>query len=114
MASPKRSAKAIHWQKVLEQYQRSGLSVRVFCDEKRIPPNSFYQWRRKLQSPSESSSNSIIPVKLVSAPPATAPPSHVVQIMTPNGFSIRLDSAMRSEELSTILRAISASTERGQ
>jgi hypothetical protein len=115
MAAPQRSAKAVHWQQVLEQFQQSGLSVRAFCAERCIAANSFYQWRRKLGDKSNSSGNAIIPVKLVSASPATATiPCRVIQIITPNGFSIRVDSAMPSDELTAILRVIHDSAVRGE
>jgi hypothetical protein len=114
MAVPNRSAKEIHWQHLLEQFEQSGLSVRAFCAEKCISANSLYQWRKKLQSLPDSLTNAIIPVKLVSAQSESAISSRFVQIMTPNGFSIRVDSAMRSNELSAIIRAINDSAERGE
>ena len=36
------------WQKVIQRWQKSGLSVREFCRRHQIPETSFYQGRRRL------------------------------------------------------------------
>ncbi len=114
MAVSPRSAKASYWQQLLDEHQRCGLSVKAFCDQKQIAPNSFYQWKRKLQSTADASTNAIIPVKLIDRPAASSSSNRFVQIWTPDGFSIRVDSATQVEELTTILRAVHQSAQRGE
>jgi transposase-like protein len=36
------------WRKLIAQQERSGLSVRAFCQQHRISEHSFYQWRKRL------------------------------------------------------------------
>ena len=36
------------WQAILADYERSGLAVAEYCRQQDINPNSFYQWRKKL------------------------------------------------------------------
>ncbi len=39
------------WQKLLEQKQRSGLTVVEFCQREGLSPSAYYSWRRKLHGP---------------------------------------------------------------
>jgi transposase-like protein len=38
-----------HWLKLVQLWQRSGLSVRDFCERHRLSEASFYSWRRVLR-----------------------------------------------------------------
>lgn len=37
-----------YWQRVMQRWRKSGLSVREFCRRHEIPETSFYQGRRRL------------------------------------------------------------------
>ena len=43
------SAKADQWRERLAEQQRSGLTVKQFCQERGITPWSFYAWRKRLR-----------------------------------------------------------------
>lgn len=43
-----RQRRQVDWQKVIQQWQKSGLSVRTFCRQEGIPVTSFYHGRRRL------------------------------------------------------------------
>ena len=43
-----RRRRQVDWQKVIQQWQKSGLSVRTFCRQEGIPVTSFYHGRRRL------------------------------------------------------------------
>ncbi|HEV3256580.1 MAG TPA: hypothetical protein VG013_06865 [Gemmataceae bacterium] len=38
-----------HWRQLINQWQRSGLSVRAFCQRQHLAVPSFYAWRRTLR-----------------------------------------------------------------
>jgi hypothetical protein len=38
-----------HWRHLIDQWQRSGLSVRAFCQRQHLAVPSFYAWRRRLR-----------------------------------------------------------------
>jgi hypothetical protein len=42
------SAKERHWRRIVQQWRRSRLSVREFCDWQELSEASFYGWRREL------------------------------------------------------------------
>lgn len=41
-----------YWQQLLAAQQQSGQSIATFCEQQGISQASFYQWRKKLVSPS--------------------------------------------------------------
>ena len=111
MANSNRSVRAEYWQGVLEQFRQSDLSAPVFCKEKGIPIASFYQWRRRLQVSHVSSTNAIVPVKIIPVQFSSNTSTRLVQIITPSGFSLRIDPAMSADALAQLLRTIESSTE---
>ena len=36
------------WQQIIADYERSGLTQEVFCEQAQIPKSSFYKWRKRL------------------------------------------------------------------
>ena len=104
------SAKAEYWQGLLDQFQQSGQTVQAFCTEKGLSVPSFYQWKRRLRGDAAAESG-IVPVKFLPAPLRAV--SESVQIVTPNGFVVRVDSSMPSEALAQLLRTVASTTERG-
>jgi hypothetical protein len=50
MQQRKRDAeKARHWQNMIREAARSGLSVREFCRRRRLTISQFYWWQRRLK-----------------------------------------------------------------
>jgi len=41
--------KARHWQELLSEAARSGISIREFCRRKRLKESQFYWWQRRLR-----------------------------------------------------------------
>lgn len=120
MERPSVSPRAGYWQELIDQQRLGGLSVKQFCFEKNVSVASFYQWRRRLTAskdliespasatPSRASNTAMIPIRLVSPPRPQSPPL-AVQILTPNGYSLRIDSSTCPEQLRMILEAVQAS-----
>jgi hypothetical protein len=76
------------WQRRLQRFRDSGLSVTAFCDRERISTASFYVWRRRLQadrSPPDADAPQLVPVRVV-LPPASAP----VELLLSSGVVLRL------------------------
>jgi transposase-like protein len=37
------------WRKLIIEQEASGQTIRTFCEQRGIPDNSFYRWRKRLQ-----------------------------------------------------------------
>ena len=107
MESSKRSSRAEFWQDVLQQFVESNLSVIDFCSRKGLSVPSFYQWKRKLLPPDKTPPvSAMVPVRIIPSNPTPAP--QPIQIMTPSGFTIRIDSSMHATQLTQLIAAIEA------
>lgn len=53
---------ADQWAAWFEEFDRSGLSVTEFCSRIDVNHNSFYRWRKKLDSTQSSSTDPFVPV----------------------------------------------------
>lgn len=66
------SSKERFWRRMVRRCNRSGLSVRAFCEEQGLSQPSFYAWRRTLAARDEAAVR-FVPVH-VTSPPLTSPP----------------------------------------
>jgi hypothetical protein len=111
MSSSIRSARAEYWRGLLDQFDQSGQTVQAFCTERAVSVPSFYQWKRRLRGGDAVTAPGIVRVKFLPAAPREV--AATIQIVTPNGFVVRVDSSMPTEALAQLLRALASSTERG-
>ena len=94
---------AEQWAKWLEEFDRSNLSIKAFCQRLGVSENTFYQWRKKLDQRAEpSSAGDFVPITVVA--------DDDVKIEMPCGAMIRVPnhSASLRPVLETLL-AIRAS-----
>lgn len=90
---PRDPHKEQHWRQLIERWQRSGLSVRAFCERHRLAIPSFYAWRRTLQQGDRQGSGSApTPVTFVPIPLPTQPPADdaLIEVVLRNGRRLRL------------------------
>jgi transposase len=76
------------WQRRLDRFRTSGLTVADFCEREGISTASFYAWRRRFEAgpaPATADAPRLVPVRLVT-PPAGAP----VELLLPSGVVLRL------------------------
>ena len=64
------SSKERFWRRIVRQWRSSGLSVRSFCEERRLSEPSFYGWRRTLFARDEAVVR-FVPVQVTAEPQAT-------------------------------------------
>ncbi len=88
---PRDQHKERQWQRWIDQWRASGLSVRDFCARHRLPTPTFYTWRRRLQRRA-AEHDPFLPVQVVADTPADqAGPLEVVLadgpvVRVPPGF----------------------------
>jgi len=107
---PRDPHKEQHWQRLIERWQGSGLSVRSFCERHHLAVPSFYAWRRTLQQRD----------RLACAPQAPDPvaflPVHVqhcgldagpsLEVVLSNGRCIRIPPGFDPTALRALLAAL--------
>lgn len=123
MASTKRAARAEHWQRIVDRFNASGLSVGEFCARYHISAQSLYQWRRKLKRDHSSVGQAsavpdLIPVRIVPAEASSlrqCSPTvgQQVQIDTPSGFVLRVNASIQPSQLAELLTAVESIFNRG-
>ena len=51
------------WRDVLRRWQRSGQSIRAFCQEHRLAEHSFHSWRRTLTQRDQQDKPTVLPAQ---------------------------------------------------
>lgn len=127
MAGARRSVeKEAFWRRVLDRQQASGLSVRRFCQGEGVSEGSFYAWRRRvLERDAETcevadnreTARRLVPVEVVSGE-AVSPSrlvtgsSNMLEIITPEGLTLRFDDRTRPETIAAFVDIIAPNPER--
>ena len=118
MAKNKRSAeKEAFWRNVLRRHQKSGLSIRDFCRRNGISEPSLYAWRKEIRKRDVTNEpvhptghQTLIPVEIVDADGSrlihgqqSSPP---LELLTPNGFTLRFPQHIDPRQLGHLVSAI--------
>jgi len=90
------------WQKLIEGQRESGMSVKAYCRKKRIPDSGFYVWRKRLLGKNTPENG------FIQLAPAKAIKPLLFEIQTPNGYSLKINSAMDEDVLSRVIRILRA------
>jgi hypothetical protein len=80
-----RKARVIHWQGLVQEQAHSGMSAVAFCKESQLKLQSFYAWRRRFKTESDTNVTGAF-LELV--------PSSKIQ---ESGIRIRLDERLSVE-----------------
>jgi hypothetical protein len=97
-----------YWQRLIDQWRASGLSVRAFCERQHLAVPSFYAWWRRLR-PGEGSAGPV-------TPPVTFLPVHVrpdergapppLELVLANGRRLRIPPGYDDTQLRQLLRTL--------
>jgi hypothetical protein len=105
-----------HWRQLLEQWQRSGQSVRAFCAARDVSEQSLYWWRRELAVRDRKAASSaraappprFVPVH-VRAEPAAALSDGLIEVVLCNGRRLRAAGDIDPRRLAELASALEAS-----
>jgi len=88
---------------MVEQFRQSGLSRRAFCKKRRIPLSTLNWWLRK----TKSSSTLPVPIEFsevtVLPPAVKANGTWAVELVAPNGLTIRCREALSISDVMKLL-----------
>lgn len=105
------AARRAHWRRVMLEVERSGLSVRAFCQQRGIAVNVFYYWRRALESDRGASFAPHAPgqfllVDLKAEPHAAA--DAMLELVVERGWRLRIPRGTDGATLRAVLAALTA------
>jgi transposase len=104
------------WRGVVGRWRRSGLTVRVFCDEQGVPEPSFYAWRRTIAERDQRAARTVsthdtgadevpafVPLRVVSTP---TPASSGLELVVGSGQVVRVPPDFDAATLRRLLAVL--------
>jgi transposase-like protein len=102
---PRDPGKERFWRRMLAQRQRSGLSVRAFCEIHGLSEPRFHAWRRILQK-RDAQAVRFVPVEIVPDDPAPCPTqgaASALELLLSNGRLLRIGTGFDTATLQRLL-----------
>ena len=91
------------WRAWLAAQSQSGVSVKQFCAQQGLTEQSFYYWRKRLQT------GAPMRFALVEAEPRRAPAEHIaLELVLTTGERLRIGSGVDAMTLRQVLEALRA------
>jgi len=103
--------KARHWQELLGEAARSGISIREFCRRRRLKESQFYWWQRRIRMSRREGGGTRPGVNGQSASFAlvseqAGPIDAGVELVLNGGQRLRITKGVDEETLRTVLAAL--------
>lgn len=96
-----------YWRRTLRDWQRSGLTIRAFCQENNLSEPNFYAWRRMLAD-RDAEAPTFVPVQLLADEPADQPAADAgggLELVV-GGHVLRIGSAFDGPTLLRLLAVL--------
>jgi hypothetical protein len=93
------------WQEHIRSWRESGLRQSDYCRRHGIKSSQWFYWRKRCAEP--DTKITFVPLKMGSLPGTTSSAA-LVRVITPNGFTIEMDSGASSPLFSQLIREVSA------
>ena len=85
------------WQHIFEDQQQSGLTIKKYCEEKKITLSSYYHWKNKLAPIPKKNISDVtnagcpdwLPLT-IPAPTANVKPHWDIELDLPSGITLRM------------------------
>jgi hypothetical protein len=91
------------WRQTLQQWRKSGLTVRAFCRLQDLPEPSFYFWRRALDD-RDRDTPAFVPVQVVPEPePAAEDSRSALELLLAHGRVLRIPAGFDADTLRRLL-----------
>ena len=91
------------WRARLAAQKQSGVSVKQFCEQQGLTEQSFYYWRKRLQTPAS------MQFALVEAEPRRGSAEHAaLELLLTTGERLRISAGVDARTLQQVLEALRA------
>ena len=100
-----------YWGEVVREHQASGLSIRQFCEERKVVQTLFYKWRKRLTEAAQSEKpheNNLVPVSMIKTP--TDADASQVEIRVDGSLSIFVRTGFDVDTLRDVVGALRLTT----
>ena len=97
---PRDSRKEQQWRRWIGQWQRSGLTIRAFCEQHNLSQPSFYAWRRAIQH-RDAALDPFVPVQFV--PDEQPLSASLIEVVLPGGSTLRVPPRFDAASLRQLL-----------
>ena len=102
------------WGDLIERQRTSGLNIAQFCAEAGVSQNSFYVWKKQLQTtaqqgraampprkhrPKKAAAKSLVPVRVIPDIGHQPPTTRAIEVAWPNGIALRIPTGFDSKTL---------------
>jgi hypothetical protein len=117
-----REQKRRFWRRTIDQWRRSRLTVRAFCERRGLSEPSFYYWRRRVGTTEETGSAAsaghaddlgataagagFAEVQVVGDDRPAGSEDPVVELILPAGERLRVEAGVTPEHLRRVLTAV--------
>jgi transposase-like protein len=102
-AARKQGTRDENWRARISAQERSGISVKQFCREHDLTEQSFYYWRKRLQTPA------LMRFALVETEPRSGTADHAaLELLLATGERLRISSGVDAGTLRQVLEALRA------
>jgi hypothetical protein len=113
MAKTRSADRQRYWREVIERQQASGQSIVGFCGQEGLSLASFHAWKRRLRRPKretrrKTAKQALVPVQIVSAPPAGM---GRLAVQWPGGVVLRVQG-YDAQTIGVVVAALSAAPAR--
>ena len=89
------------WRARLAAQKQSGVSVKQFCEQQRFTEQSFYYWRKRLQTPAS------MRFALVEAEPRRGSAEHAaLELLLTTGERLRISAGVDARTLQQVLEVL--------
>jgi hypothetical protein len=90
------------WVERLERFRSAGRTVAAFCAAEGVSVPAFYQWKRALAQPAESTPiPPLVPIRLTSSPVASA-----LELTFPSGAVLRFPAHCSPDVIAAVIHAV--------
>jgi transposase-like protein len=97
----KLAARDEDWRARIAAQKQSGVSVKQFCAQQGFPEQSFYYWRKRLQTPASMRFALVEPRRGATEPAA-------LELVLPTGERLRIGAGVDARTLQQVLEALRA------
>ncbi len=102
----KQSNRSEYWRQQVSEQERSGLTVRAWCEQARVNEHSFYNWRARLRRASPPIRFALVETQGTATPAAT---NHAaIELTLATGERLRIGAGVDEATVRTVLAALRA------